>query len=241
MTGAAGGMGRALCRRFLDDGARVVAVDRDAAGLDALSGVEAIAVDLTDRSEVERALSSLGPVDVLVNNAGVTALGPFPEIPGESFEQVLAVNVLGSVNPTRVLLSGLVERRGRIAVMSSVAGFAPLVHRTAYSASKHALHGAFESLRTELADDGVSVTMVCPAFVDTGIETRAVARARGAAGEWSTTGRHLSAEDVADAVVDGLRRRRRTVLPGATAKVAYVVARAAPSLYERMMIRRVRG
>jgi len=243
VTGAAGGIGTALCHRFATEDAEVVAVDRDDAGLARLAreaGVETMAVDLTDSEKTGAALGLLGSVDVLVNNAGVTALGPAGDIPPDAVGRVMAVNYLGSVNATEALLGSLTERRGSIAVMSSVAGFAPLVNRTAYSASKHALHGYFESLRVELAGSGVSVTMVCPAFADTGIEIRAVARSEGAAGEWSTTGRHLSAEQVADATVDGIRRRRRLVLPGVTAKTAYWTWRVAPALYERLMRSRVR-
>lgn len=243
VTGAAGGIGTALCHRFAAEGVEVVAVDRDEAGLARLAReteVEALAVDLTDSEATRAALAPLGPVDVLVNNAGVTALGPAAEIPPDAVERVMAVNYLGSVNATHALLGSLVQRRGRIAVMSSVAGFAPLVNRTAYSASKHALHGYFESLRAELADSGVSVTIVCPAFAATGIETRAVARSEGKTGEWTTTGRHLSADEVAAAVMDGLRNRKRLVLPGATARFAYWTWRLAPGLYERLMRSRVR-
>lgn len=243
VTGAAGGIGTALCHRFAAEEAEVVAVDRDEAGLARLvreADVEAVAVDLTDSEDTMTALGSLGPVDVLVNNAGVTALGPAGDIPPGAVDRVMAVNYVGSVNATHALLGSLVERRGRIAVMSSVAGFAPLVNRTAYAASKHALHGYFESLRAELAGSGVSVTMVCPAFADTGIETRAVARSEGETGEWTTTGQHLSAEQVADAAVDGVRKRKRLVLPGATARTAYWTWRIAPGLYERLMRSRVR-
>ena len=243
VTGAAGGIGTALCNRLVAEGAQVVAIDRDEAGLARIVQeveAETVAVDLTDPDQTMDALGGLERVDVLVNNAGVTALGPAGDIPPAAVEQVMAVNCLGSVNATHALLGSLVERRGRIAVMSSVAGFAPLVNRTAYSASKHALHGYFESLRAELADSGVSVTMVCPAFADTGIETRAVARSEGKAGEWTTTGRHLSSDQVAVAVVDGLRKRKRLVLPGATAHAAYWTWRVAPGLYERLMRSRVK-
>ncbi len=238
VTGAAGGIGTELCRRFVAEGAEVVAIDADGNALDRLAGrVGAVPVelDLTDRERVES--HDFGAVDVLVNNAGVTALGSFSEIDGAAFEQVIAVNLIGAATITRALLGTLQERHGRIAVLSSVAGFSPLRHRTAYAASKHGLHGLFESLRSELSD--VSVTMVCPTFADTGIENRAVARATGASGEWSTTGRHLSAGDVADAVLDGLRHRKRLVLPGATSKMAYVLSRLAPPAYERMMRRRL--
>ena len=120
-----------------------------------------------------------------------------------------------------------------------MSGFAPLVHRTAYAASKHGLHGYFESLRAELAGTGVSVTLVAPSFVATGIEQRAAFRAEGDAGSWSTTGEVSDADEVAAAVVDGMLRRKRLVLPGRTARLAYAVSRVAPGRYEQMMRRRV--
>lgn len=241
VTGAAGGIGSELCRLLLDESAEVIGLDQDEEGLRRLSAVQTHAVDLTDVRQVENAAGKAGPLDVLINNAGVTALGPFKEVPEESFERVVAVNLLGSANVTRAAMGGLIERRGRIAVLSSVAGFSPLLHRTAYSASKHALHGLFESLRVEVEGSGVSVTMVCPSFVDSGIEDRAASRTEGEAGEWSTTGKHLTPEQVARDVLDGLRRRRRLVLPGRTAKLAYAVSRLAPAGYERLMRNRIGG
>jgi short-subunit dehydrogenase len=242
VTGAAGGIGSELCRLFDSEGARVVAVDHDEAALAQLGEkvvCHQVAVDLTDGDATRAALADVGPVDVLVNNAGVTALGAAGEISLPAVEQVVAVNFLGSVNATIAVLGSLVERRGRIGVMSSVAGFAPLVYRTAYAGSKHALHGFFESLRVELAATGVSVTMVCPAFADTGIATRAVARGAGSTGEWSTTGRHQTAGQVAERTISGIRARKRLVLPGSTAKTAYWASRVAPAAYERMMRKRI--
>lgn len=141
----------------------------------------------------------------------------------------------------RHALPGLIQQRGRIAVLSSVSGFAPLVNRTAYSASKHGLHGYFESLRAELAGSGVSVTMVAPSFVATGLETRAAFRSEGRSGSWSTTGEVGDATSVAAAIVAGMARRRALVLPSRLAVASYAVSRVAPPLYERIMRRQVRG
>ena len=124
-------------------------------------------------------------------------------------------------------------------MLSSVSGFAPLVHRTAYAASKHGLHGWFESLAAE--EPAISVTMVAPSFVPTGIEERAAHRAEGSAGEWSTTGEMTAPGELAVAIVEGMLRRKRLVLPSRTARMAWIVSRVAPQLYERMMVRRIRG
>lgn len=237
VTGAAGGIGREVCAALDAAGAEVVAADLD---VTALAGRwRSIPLDVTDDAAVGAAVGGLGPLDGLVLCHGVTALGPAADQPMAAVDLVLDVNLRGAILVTRAALPGLVRRGGRIAVLSSVSGFAPLVHRTAYAASKHGLHGYFESLRAELAGSGVSVTMVAPSFVATGIEERAAYRAEGRAGRWSTTGEVGSPADVGAAVVTGMARRSRLVLPSRTARSSYLLSRLAPRVYERVMRRRV--
>lgn len=238
VTGAAGGLGREIAGLLRSRGWHVVGADLDVATLDGQVD-EAVAVDVTDDAAVAATVAGLGPLDALVLSHGVTALGPALEVPMSAVDRVLAVNLRGAISVTHAALPGLVERRGRIAVLSSVSGFAPLVNRTAYAASKHGLHGYFDSLRAELDGSGVSVTIVAPSFVATGIEQRAAFRASGGGGAWSTTGEVGTPAAVAAAVVDGMLARRRLVLPSRTARLAYVVSRMAPATYARMMRRRV--
>jgi short-subunit dehydrogenase len=237
VTGAAGGIGSAIARRLADRGVDVLAADLDPAGAPGTP----VVLDVTEHADVEQVVAGLGALDGLVLAHGVTALGPAVDVPMVAVARVVDVNLVGSIAVARAALAGLAARRGRIAVLSSVAGFAPLVHRTAYAASKHGLHGWFDSLRAEVAGSGISVTVVAPSFAATGIESRAAHRSDGAAGDWSTTGEVLSADDVAAAVVDGLDRRRRLVLPSRTARVAWAVSRVAPTTYERLMRRRISG
>jgi NAD(P)-dependent dehydrogenase (short-subunit alcohol dehydrogenase family) len=218
----------------------VVGLDVDRAGLASLGmGIEGLALDVTDPSAVWHVFGTLGPIDVLIHAAGITSLGPFMDTPLEAFDRVLDVNVRGAVIVTAAALPGLIERGGRIGVLSSVAGFSPLLYRTAYAASKHALHGFFESLRVELADSGVSVTMICPSFVDTGIELRAAHRAAGETGSWTTTGKVMTPERLAGLIRTGVMGRRRLVLPSSTARSAYVLSRVGPALFERLMRKRI--
>ncbi|MEX1288599.1 MAG: SDR family NAD(P)-dependent oxidoreductase [Acidimicrobiia bacterium] len=237
VTGAAGGIGSAVGRRLVDRGVEVLAADLDPAGAPGTP----LVLDVTDHATVDRVVADLGPLDGLVLAHGITALGPAADVPMAAAARVVEVNLLGSMAVARAALGGLAARRGRIAVLSSVAGFAPLVHRTAYAASKHGVHGWFDSLRAEVVGTGISVTIVAPSFVATGIESRATHRSAGGAGAWSTTGEVLSADDVAAAVVDGLDRRRRLVLPSRTARAAGVGSRAVPTTYERLMRRRIGG
>lgn len=237
VTGAAGGIGARTCRALRAAGAFVVAADLDVSGLDGAD--RAVRLDVTDDGAVRSVLEQVGDLDGLVLSHGVTSLGRAVDTPMAAIDRVLDVNLRGAILVTQVALPGLVRRRGRIGVLSSVSGFAPLVHRTAYSASKHGIHGYFESLRAEMRDIGVSVTIVAPSFVATGIEQRAAHRASDASGRWSTTGRVLEPDDVAMAIVTGMEQRHDLVLPSTTARVAYALSRVAPATYARMMRRRV--
>ena len=242
VTGAAGGIGRAICLEYAATGGRVIGLDVDRAGLTELgSAAKGIVLDVTDSDAVDRVIGDIGPIDVLIHCAGITSLGPFRGTPLRAVDRVLDINLAGAIAVTSAALPGLIQTRGRIGVLSSVAGFSPLLYRAAYAASKHGLHGFFESLRVELAGNGVSVTMICPSFVDTGIESRAAHNAPGEEGTWTTTGKITSVEELAGEVRRGLSKRKRLVLPSATARSAYLVSRFSPQLFDRIMSRRITG
>jgi NAD(P)-dependent dehydrogenase (short-subunit alcohol dehydrogenase family) len=250
VTGAAGGIGSALAWRWARDGARLGLLDVDEAGLgllatamgDAGHDVLAIPCDVTVADACEAAVQAViarfGGVDVVVANAGRTHISFVVDTDPAVFRRIMDVNFFGAIHVTRAALPSLVERRGRIAVLSSVAGFAPLCGRAGYAASKHALHGFFESLRGELAAEGVSVTMVCPSFVRTGIGARALGADGGPARQPRTElGRPLEPGAVADALVRAVRRRRRLVVLGAVGRASWWVSRLAPRVYEALMAR----
>ncbi|MGP1677250.1 MAG: SDR family oxidoreductase [Burkholderiales bacterium] len=254
ITGAAGGLGRALARAFAAAGARIAALDRDAAGAEALAaelhgaGRQTLALecDVTDAAACERALAAVveawGRIDVLVNNAGITHRSAFRRTDAAVIRRVMDVNFFGSVQCTRAALAALTESRGLVIVISSVAGFAPLVARTGYAASKHALHGFFDSLRTELADDGVGVLMVCPSFIATGIDRNALGGdGRPARHAQQVVGVRAQAEDVAADILRAARKGKQLLLPGRMAKVSWWVSRLAPGYYARVMARRLRA
>ena len=252
VTGAAGGLGCALCRRFGAAGARVAALDLDNARVQALAaglrsaGIEALglACDVTDeaacRAAIARAVADFGGIDVLVNNAGISARCLLRNSAPEVVRRVMAVNFFGAVNATQAALESLIARRGQIVVVSSIAGFAPLAGRTAYAASKHALHGFFDSLRSELREDGVDVTLVCPAFIATGIERAALGGdGRAASATRHTAGRVLQPDDAAAHIFAAARRARHLALPSLTSRLAWWLSRLAPRTYERLMLRRI--
>lgn len=253
ITGGAGGIGAALARAFLREGARIALLDVDGAQLGSVeralgsSPVSTHEVDIRDADACDAAMRDVctrwGGIDVLINNAGVSHRSCFEETSLDVIRRVMDVNFFGAVHCTRAALDSLVARRGTIAVMSSVAGFAPLVGRTGYSASKHALHGFFDSLRTELACRGVHVMMVCPSFTKTELERSALSGAGTSLGDGprAVAGRVLSPDEVAAAVVEGVAKRRRLLVPSTVSHSSWWLSRLAPRIYERLMLRSQRA
>ncbi len=246
VTGAARGLGRALAERFGRAGARIGGVDvlgdELTAARDELraTGVrlECAVADLADEAATAAAFrelrTRLGPIDVLVNNAGITRVQPFDAGGSAVVRRVMEVNFQGAVHATAAAFDDLVARRGQIVVISSVAGFAPLWGRTGYSASKHALHGFFDTLRAELHGTGVEVLMVCPSFIATGIRGRSVAGGR-------IPGVEDRPQAVAERIFAAAERRRRFLTTGRLGWLSFWVHRFAPRLYEALMRRSIGG
>lgn len=249
VTGAAGGIGGALVRAFAAAGYATVGTDLGGAAPDGLAVDLWCRADVTDAEDMAAAVVAatdrFGRLDVLVANAGITALGAFDATSDATFEQVMDVNLHGAVRSARAALPALRVTGGRIVAIASVAGFAPVLGRPAYVASKHAVAGLFESLRYELAPRGIGVTVVYPTFLATApADANVTQRGAGvpAAGTGrSTTGGLLDADDVAAAVVAAVRRGRDQVFPGRTARLAHLAHRLAPRLYAWAMVRRLRG
>ena len=247
VTGGAGGLGAALARRFGRSGARVGLLDLRAEPLDrqveALRsrGVEAASAvgDITDESAVGKAVEALekelGPTSVLVNNAGITHRQPFGADQVSFLRKVTEVNFLGAVHCTAAVFDQVVSQRGMFVAISSVAGFAPLVDRTAYSASKHALEGFFATLRGELRGTGVDVMVVSPSFIQTGIRDE-----QENAEEWPVAGGMDTPDAVAEKIFRGAERRRRHLRVGRIAHLSFWLQRWSPRLYEMLMLRSMR-
>ncbi|MBW8173961.1 SDR family NAD(P)-dependent oxidoreductase [Ornithinimicrobium sp. Arc0846-15] len=230
ITGAAGSIGSALVEAVTAAGGIPVGVDIPTQASDVIFGC-----DITDEACVattfRQILADQGRIDVLINNAGLSLIGDFDEHDIAAHQRVMAVNYFGALACTQAALPALKASRGRIVTVSSVAGFAPVVGRPAYVGSKHAVTGLFEALRSELEPDGVSVTLVHPTFVAApmvGTEHR------------PSTGGEVTPQDVADAIINAIEHGRDRVLVGRIAKLSWYIRRASPSLYARMMSRRIR-
>lgn len=253
VTGAAGGLGRALCERFAAVGAHVAMLDLDGGAvrraceqLTAAGNARAIGIacDVTDEAACKRAMQAVkdafGGIDVLINNAGIAHRSLLSDTGAAVLRRVMEVNFFGAVHCTQAALPAIRRRRGQIVAISSIAGFSPLYGRTGYSASKHALHGFFDSLRSEVEDDGVDVSIVCPAFIATGIERAALGGDGGPATlPRNAVGGEMRPDEMAHRIYTAISRRRRLVLPTFLARAAWWTSRLAPAYFARQMKRRV--
>ena len=254
VTGAASGIGFAVCRRFARAGAHIGLLDMDATGLERAEwklrdiGARCLSIpcDVAKQNActmaIGRILEHFGGIDVLVNNAGITQRSAFVDTDIAVFEKVMAVNFFGSLYCTKAAIRSLIERRGLIIVNESIAGIAPLLGRTGYSASKHALHGLFTSLRTEIKDTGAHVMVVCPGFVETNLQTRAL----GADGcvthhPQSRVGGQQTPDRVADIIYKGALKRKDLLVLTPVGKITWWMSRLVPPLYERIMAKQLKS
>lgn len=184
ITGASSGIGAGLVRECSGRGADVVATARDENALRRVAGscpapVHVLPADLTDLDGlpglVDSANRILGGVDALFLNAGVSQRATAVETSREVAERILTLNLLAPIELARLVLPGMIARGGgTIVVVTSLAGKAGFPLRSSYAASKHGLHGYFESLRAETADSGIRVTIAVPGFVRTDISRNAL-------------------------------------------------------------------
>ena len=182
VTGGGGGIGRATCLRFAEEGSRVAVLDRDeGAGTDvaaaiAQSGGEAVAFecDITDRSTVDATIgaveSEIGPIDVLVNNAGWDVFRPFLASTPDEWERLIAINLVGPLHMHHAVLPGMVERGyGRVVNIASDAARVGSSGESVYAACKAGLIGLSKTLAREHARDGITFNVVCPGPTDTAL------------------------------------------------------------------------
>jgi NAD(P)-dependent dehydrogenase (short-subunit alcohol dehydrogenase family) len=174
VTGASSGIGAATAAALVGKGYRVLGTSRAPASVGApVPGVEYLALELTDPASIEGCAAAAGDVDVLVNNAGESQSGPLEDLPLTAVERLFAINVLGPVHLTQLLLPSM--RRGgygRVVMVGSMLASFPLAYRSSYVASKAAIKGFATAARYEMAPYGVWITTVEPGSINTGISTR---------------------------------------------------------------------
>jgi len=249
VTGGSRGLGLVLARDAAAGGARVAICGRDPAALErAVAALErvgptvmAVQADVTDRESVralvERVTGQLGPIDVLINNAGVIEGGPVETMSVSDYKEAMATNFWGMVYPTLQVLPSMRERgAGRIVNITSIGGKLGIPHLLPYSASKFAALGFSQGLRAEVGRDGVAVTTAIPGLMRTGSPRNAIFRGRHRAEyAWFSIGDSLpgvsvSADEASRRILSAARRGRAEVLFPAVARLAVIASAVAPTL-----------
>ncbi len=253
LTGASQGIGKALAHALAGEGCRLVLAARDEAALEAVAaecrarGGEAhvvrcdVSVQADCEALVARAVEALGGVDVLVNNAGIGMIARFDEVTDLSaYERVMRVNYLSCVWLTHAALPHLKRSRGLIVAVASLAGLNGVPTRTAYAASKHAVFGFFDSLRIELMDSGVGVTIAAPDFVVSEIHRRSMDAAGRPLGKSPMQeSKIMGTEECARHILAAMRRRDRLWLGSWRGRLGRWAKLLAPGLIDRVAKRAV--
>ena len=200
ITGASSGIGEALAKRFSQCGSKVILSARNTEELQRVrdnclelgaqqQNLLALQLDVTDYAAipaaVESAISTYGRIDMLINNAGISQRSLFVDTKLDVYRTLLEVNVLGQIAMTQAVVPQMLKQgSGHLAVTSSVAGKVGVPLRTGYCASKHAVMGFFDAVRTELATDNIKVTTITPGFISTNVSKNAIT------GDGQTAGFH---------------------------------------------------
>ncbi len=249
ITGASSGIGRAMALAFVAGGARVVLSARRREVLEQVraesarpAAVQIITLDQADlggaATAATLALVPYGGLDVVVLNGGISQRSLAMETTIEVDQQLMLVNYLSNVAMIKAILPALVAQpAAQIAVISSLVGVIGSPYRSGYAASKHALHGFFDSLRAELPEH-VGVTMICPGFVQTDVSVNALTGDGSALGTMDDAqARGLSADRFAERALAAIAARRREVYIAGPERRAIWLQRFFPGVLARMLRR----
>jgi NAD(P)-dependent dehydrogenase (short-subunit alcohol dehydrogenase family) len=248
ITGGARGLGLVMARQLVGEGARVAICSRHAdevaravAELGAQGRVYGAACDVTDETQFDEFATdveqNLGPVDVLINNAGIIQVGPADEMTADDFESSMAIHFAAPLQTMRRLAPAMRRRgHGRIVNISSIGGRFSAPHLLPYCAGKFALVGLSQGMHAELASDGVYVTTVCPGLMRTGSHRRALFKGRHRQEyAWFSISASapflaMSAERAASKIIDAARYGRAHITLSVIAKAASAMNALAPEL-----------
>ena len=245
VTGATSGIGEACARRFGMQGARVAITGRNQEKVDNTvamlqsEGIDCIGIlaEAGDESQnklmAEEVMKRFGRIDILINNAGISMRALFQDMDLAVFKKVMDTNFWGSVYATKYCLEEIVHNKGSIVAVSSVNGFRGTPARTAYTASKYAMNGFFESLRTEVMKKGVHVLVACPGFTASNIRKSALlADGSTQAESPREEGKMMASDQVAKAILHATLKRRRDLVLTTQGKMASFLNKWIPGIMD---------
>lgn len=246
VTGGTDGIGKALVEELIEAGAKVSTCGRNhdklyqlqtqhpAAPLHTM--VADVSIENDCRRFIELTVKMFGGIDILINNAGISMRAEFKDTSTDVIRKVMDINFFGTVFCTKYALPFIMEKKGTIAAVSSVAGYRGLPGRSGYSASKFALHGWMESLRTEMMESGVHVMWVCPGFTASNIRNAALTKEGTEQGSSPIDeGSIMTAVECAKRILKALEKKKRTIVMTFTGKRAVFMNKFFPSFTDRLI------
>ncbi|GAA4392661.1 SDR family oxidoreductase [Hymenobacter koreensis] len=249
VTGASSGIGEALAKAFAREGARLVLSARNEAELHRVAAacapaeVLVLPLDLAEAASLsakaQQVVAHYSRLDVLVNNGGVSQRSLALETSLDVDRRLMEVNYFGTVALTKAVLPQLLQQRsGRVVTISSLVGKFGTPYRSAYAASKHALHGFFDSLRAELHGSGVGITIICPGFIRTGVSINALTGDGRALGTMDdATEKGLAPEEFARRALPFIARGEPEAYIGGKETLGVYLKRFAPGIFAKLLAR----
>ncbi|HEY9045745.1 MAG TPA: SDR family oxidoreductase [Ohtaekwangia sp.] len=248
ITGGSSGIGKAMAERFGSAGSKLLITGRNKTELDnavaelkgkgiTVVGFQAdVSIEDDNKRMAEEAIRTYNRIDILINNAGISMRALFSEVDLDVVKKVMDINFYGVLYATKYCLPEITKNKGSVIGISSIAGYRGLPGRTGYSASKFALNGFLEVLRTELLKTGVHVLTACPGFTASNIRKRSLTKDGSQQGESPRQEeKMMTAEECAEHIYNATIKRKRTLILTTQGKLAVFLNKWLPSLADKMV------
>jgi short-subunit dehydrogenase len=246
ITGGSDGIGKALTEAFLKQGAKVGTCGRHQDKLNNLVSANAnlplftMVADVSKEEDcknfINASIEKYGGIDILINNAGISMRALFKDTNLNTLKNVMDINFWGTVYCTKYAMDSVIARKGTIVGVSSIAGYRGLPGRSGYSASKFALNGWLEALRTELLETGVNVMWVCPGFTASNIRNVALNKDAKPQGESPMDeNKMMTAEECATHILNAIDKRKRSLVLTSNGKQTVFLNKYFPKIADKMV------
>ena len=246
VTGGSDGIGKALVEALLQQNAKVATCARNFDKLYQLSKMHAgqslitSAVDVSNENEcklfIDDIVKTYGKIDILINNAGISMRALFKDVSLDTMRKVMDINYWGTVYCTKFALPHIIKQTGAVVAVSSIAGYRGLPGRSGYSASKFAMNGFMEALRTELLETGVNVMWVCPGFTASNIRNAALTKDGSMQGASPLDESSLmTAEECAKQILHAIEKKKRTLVFSSNDRRTVLFNKLIPSFTDKFV------
>jgi dehydrogenase/reductase SDR family protein 7B len=247
ITGASSGIGKACAMEFAKRGANVVLAARNADSLEKVaaqladvSKVISVVCDVSREEDcknlIDTAVNNFGKINVLINNAGISMRALFEEVDMNVLKQVMEINFWGTVYCSKYALPHLIASKGSLVGISSTAGKVGLPGRTAYSASKFAMEGLLQSIRTENLHNSLHVLVACPGFTASDIRNKALSKDGSIQGESPRDeSKMMQPQEVAEKIASAVLKRKRDLILTSEGKLTVLLSKFFPAWLDKMI------